>query len=154
MTDADLIALCCFEEANLEPDDGVAAVARVIKNRMALHYQSDGTVEGTVLAGNGVAFSWAAFSMFNHHYQRVANGRTAIEARAEHLRQIATGYPKAWHRAQVISQSVMAGSYSGHDYAKLTDQTVLYLNQKIAHAAWAVPDKLVTKIGNHSFFRA
>lgn len=154
MTDADLIALCAFEEANTQPDDGLAAVVRVIKNRMARRYQSDGTVMGTVLAGNGVAFSWAAFAMFNLHYQRVASGLPAIEARAAHLEQVAQAYPAPWARAQRISAAVMAGTYVGPLYPLITDEVVLYLNPAISHAAWATPDKLVCRIGQHSFFRA
>lgn len=154
MTDSDLIALCAFEEAIGEPDDGLAAVVRVIKNRIDRRYQSDGTVEGTVFAGNGVAFSWAAFAMFNRHYQRVASGRTAIEARAAHLEDVAAGYPAAWTRAKAISRRVMAGLYTGALYQLIDDSVVLYLNPDIAHAPWAIPSKEVCRIGRHTFFRA
>ena len=36
MTDEEILTLCAFEEANLEPDQGVAAVARVVLNRTKL----------------------------------------------------------------------------------------------------------------------
>jgi spore germination cell wall hydrolase CwlJ-like protein len=153
MNDAYLIALCAFEEANLEPDDGVAAVVQVIRNRMRLRYQSDGTPAGTVFAGNGVAFSWAAFAMFNHQYRRVASGRVEIEARAAHLVQVAEHYPARWARAQRIAAKVMVDGYHGPDFDKLTPDAVLYLNPDIAHAAWATPDKVVCRIGHHVFYR-
>jgi spore germination cell wall hydrolase CwlJ-like protein len=154
MTDQELIALCAFEEANLECDDGLAAVVRVIKNRMARKYQSDGTAQGTIYAGNGTAFSWAAFAMFNLHYQRVASGLPAIKARAVHLGQVATHYTAAWMRAEKIAGEVMAGTYSGALYQLLTDDTVLYLNPAIAQAPWASRDKVVCSIGHHTFYRA
>jgi N-acetylmuramoyl-L-alanine amidase len=42
-------ALTIWQEARGEPHEGRVAVAEVIRNRMARHYQSDGTVTGTVL---------------------------------------------------------------------------------------------------------
>ncbi|HZR87913.1 MAG TPA: cell wall hydrolase [Bradyrhizobium sp.] len=154
MDGLELAALCAFEEANLEPDDGVAGVLKVIQNRMRLRFQSDGTVEGTIFHGNGVAFSWAAFDWFNHRYQRVANGLTEIEARAAHLEQVAAGYPNAWARALRITRAMVARTYHGPDFDRLTDDTVLYLNPAIAHAPWATPDKQVWVIGHHVFYRA
>lgn len=154
MTDADLIALCAFEEANLEPDDGVAAVVRVILNRIAKRYQSDGTVPGTIFHGNGTAFSWAAFEMHAGHYGRVANGPDQIAARAAHLLTNAELYKSAWARAQRIAAEVQAGSYSGPLYDHLTDEVVLYLNPRLSHAPWATPDKQVCVIAHHAFFHA
>lgn len=154
MTDLELAALCGFEEANLEPDDGLAAVVQVILNRMRLRFQSDGTVEDTVFHGDGVAFSWAAFAMFLHQYKRVASGRPAIEARAAHLEQVAQGYPVAWGRALRIAKAVIDGRYIGADFARLTPDVVLYLNPGIAHAPWAIPQKLACQIGHHAFYRA
>lgn len=154
MTDADLLALCGFEEANLEPDDGVAAVIRVILNRLKLRYQSDGTVFGTVTHGNGVAFSWVGFAMLDGHYTRVANGPSQIVSRISMLLEQAQGYTKAWARALDIAGRVQAGTYEGPDYAHLTDDTVMYLNPAIASAAWASPAAFVTQIGHHSFYRA
>lgn len=153
MIDADLIDLCAYSEANLEPDDGLAAVVRVIKNRMTLHYQSDGTASGTIFHGNGTAFSWAAFAMVGGKYERVASGPEQIAARAETLLTSARGYKTAWARAGRISQAVMAGSYAGSDYNHLTDETVSYANLALVSPFWADPDKLVCRIGHHSFYR-
>lgn len=154
MTDADLIALCAFEEASIEPDDGLAAVVRVIKNRMVRLYQSDGSVPNTIFHGNGAAFSWAGFAMIGGRYRRVADGPVEIEARAERLLVAAKGFAKAWARAESIAAAVMAGTYTGPAYDGLTDDAVMYLNPAIAGAAWAKPEKLVCKIGRHEFFRA
>lgn len=157
MTDADLIALCAFREANLEPDDGVAAVVRVILNRMALRYQSDGTVQDTIFHGNGVAFSWAAFDMIGGHYTRVASGLPALLARAQTLLVMAQHYQEAWARTQRIASAVCAGTYAGTAYAAITPDTVLYLNpdpRLVPHPpAWMNPANLVTTIGRHSFYR-
>lgn len=154
MTDADLIALCAFQEANLESDDGVAAVVRVVMNRMRLKFQSDGTVAGTILHGDGTAFSWAAFEMVDGRYRRVADGPSQIEARAADLLAEAQGFHDAWARAGRIAGQVRAGLYVGAEFMRLTGDAVLYLNPAIAAAPWATPDKLVCRIGRHSFFRA
>jgi spore germination cell wall hydrolase CwlJ-like protein len=154
MTDADLIALCVFQEANLEPDDGLAAVARVVMNRMRLRFQSDGSVAGTVFHANGTAFSWAAFEMVEGRYSRVADGPVEIEARAADLLAKAQRFHDAWARAQRIASQVRAGLYAGVAFMQVTGDTVLYLNPAIADAPWAVADKFVCRIGHHSFFRA
>lgn len=154
MNDADLIALCAFQEANLEPEDGLAAVVRVLINRMRLRFQSDGTIAGTVFHGDGTAFSWAAFEMADGCYRRVASGPAEIEVRAAELLAKAQGFHDAWARAQRIAGQVGAGLYAGADFTRVTGDTVLYLNPAIADAAWASSDKFVCRIGRHSFFRA
>lgn len=154
MTDADLLTLCAYREASIEPDDGLAAVVRVVLNRMARKYQSDGTMAGTVFGGNGCAFSWAAFDFVNGRYQRVASGLDQIEARAEHLLTICERYPAAWGRAQRITGAVQDGSYrGGFSYGKLTPETVLYLNPQLSHTDWATPENFVVQIGRHAFYR-
>lgn len=154
MTDADLIALCAFEEANLEPDDGIAAVVRVILNRKADLFQSDGTIPGTIFHGNGAAFSWAGYEMRAGKYQRVASGMPALLARAEALLTKAKTYKAAWARVTRISGQVVAGSYVGPDFAKITPSVFMYLNPAISNAAWATPDKLVCVVGHHAFYRS
>lgn len=154
MTDADLIALCAFSEANLEPDDGLAAIVRVILNRMRRGFQSDGTVPGTIFHGNGTAFSWAAFEMDHGHYGRVANGPAEIAARATHLLAQAQVYKSAWARAQRIASAVQAGAYHGADYDRLTATAVMYANLALVKPPWADPAKLICRIGHHSFYSA
>jgi spore germination cell wall hydrolase CwlJ-like protein len=154
ITDADLLALCAFEEANLEPDDGLAAVVRVVGNRMARRFQSDGTVAGTVLHGDGAAFSWAGFAMQDGRYVRVASGAAQLAARAESLLAAARRFSAAWARAGRIAGQVTAGCYAGPAYAALTDEAVLYLNPALASAPWARADRWVCAIGRHVFYRA
>lgn len=152
MTDADAFALNAFEEANLEPDDGMAAVCRVVMNRTRDKYESDGTVQGTIFANN--QFSWTQFEMVDGRYTKVA--RTALDQqnRASVLLTLAQSYPTSWSRALTISGAVFAGEYSGPEYAAITDDTLLYVNLAISQPAWATEDRLVTKIGHHSFYRA
>ena len=152
MIDADAIALCAFEEANLEPDDGLAAVVRVILNRTALRYQSDGTIQGTIF--HPLAFSWAQFEMENGRYTKVAFNSQDIAARAAMLLQKARAYNKAWARCQDISERVVAGTYSGPLYDLLTPQTVLYDNLSLARPAWAIPANHICTIGHHDFYKA
>ena len=152
MTDLEILTLCAFQEANLEPDDGVAAIIRVIQNRMRRRFFSDGTVAGTVFAHN--QFSWAEWSMVDGKYTRVATGPDEVQARAEQLLTAAKGYEHAWERISSIVAQVLAGTYSGPDYAKLTDDTVLYDNLRLAKPAWAIAEKHVCAIAHHDFFRA
>lgn len=152
MDDATLLALCAFEEANLEPDDGVAAVARVVLNRTARRYQSPGTIAGTIFWPD--AFSWTQWEMEAGRYTRVAWTDAETQARALGLLVVAQHYAGAWARALRITAAVQAGTYAGADYAHLTDDTVLYLNPALARAPWATPAKLVCAIGRQDFYRA
>jgi len=152
ITDAEALALCAFQEANLEPDDGVAAVVRVILNRAALHYQSDGTIQGAVL--HPASFSWTQYEMVDGHYIKVAFNSADTAERAADLLSRAKAYNRAWARVTDIAQRVAAGDYAGADYDRVTPQTVLYVNPAISHPAWALADKLVCVIGHHWFYQA
>lgn len=152
MTDDEALALNAFQEANLEPNDGMAAVVRVVLNRMAMDYSSDGTIQGTVFRHE--QFSWTEFAMVDGKYTRVAFTPAEVQARAETLLTDAQKYSAAWGRATDIADRVQGGSYTGVLYDQLTDDTVLYLNPHISSQPWATPDKLVVKIGHHNFYRA
>lgn len=151
MLDSAALTLCAFSEANTEPDDGVAAVCKVILNRAARHYQSDGTIQGAIF--HPAAFSWTQYEMVVGHYTKVAYTSIEILARAEKLLAEARMYNKAWMRCSDISGHVVDGTYMGPDYSKITSDTVLYVNLAISHPVWALPEKLVANIGRHSFYR-
>lgn len=152
MNNIDAETLCAFEEAAGEPDDGVAAIVRVIRNRMALRYASDGTAAGTVFRHD--QFSWTSWAMRNGHYTEVAKTPEEVTARAQDLLQRDEAMRSAWARVADIGARVRAGTYSGADYDRLTDDVVLYLNPRLSRAVWATPDKHVCDIGRHSFYRA
>lgn len=152
MTDSDLLALCVLLEAGGEIDDGKAAIARVVRNRMALKFMSDGTVFGTILKYD--QFSWAWFDYVAGGYKRVA--WTVDEAEKIAERDLNRAAPQPLFHCRQIGDSVMAGTYHGPSYDQLTDQAVNYLNPRILHhlPAWASPDKLVCVIGHHNFYRS
>lgn len=154
MNDLDLLGLCVLQEAAGESDDGRAAVARVIKNRMALKYASDGTVAGTILKYD--QFSWLWFKYTGGHPHRIA--WAAEDAAKVAADKLAEAPPMILEQCLLIASDVMSGKYHGPLYDKLTDDVVLYLNpnpQLVPHLpAWASPDKLVCVIGHHEFFRA
>ena len=154
MDDLTALALNGFSEANLEPDDGLAAVCRVVLNRARLHYQSHGDIQSTIFWPN--AFSWTEFSMVGGKYEKVAFTPEEVQARAADLLERAKMYATAWARAVRIAGEVQAGAYHGPLYDKLTDDVVLYLNPLIVPhlPAWANPDKEVCRIGHHAFFAA
>jgi spore germination cell wall hydrolase CwlJ-like protein len=150
--DLTALALNGFQEANLEPDDGLAAVCQVVLNRAKLHYQSDGTIQGAIFWPN--AFSWTGWDMVNGKYTKVAFTPEEEQARAADLLARAEMYHDAWARALRIAGEVQAGTYNSAAFDKITPQTVLYLNPRIVPhlPAWADPSKLVTTIGRHEFF--
>ena len=152
MDDASLLTLCAFEEAAGEPDDGVAAVVRVVLNRVKRRYASDGDVAGTILAPD--QFSWTSWEMADGRYQRVCHSVDEVAQRAEALLAKAQCLPSQWARVRRITEEVAVGTYRGRDYDRLTDDTVLYLNRRLSHAAWATPARRVCDIGRHSFYRA
>lgn len=154
MDDRTLLALCAYCEANLEPDDGLAAIVRVVLNRTFEGYFSDGTINNTVF--RHAQFSWTEYAMVNGKYQRVCSTPESQQNRALTLLNQAQGYPHEWERALRIADEVMASTYQGATYDHLTSDTVLYYNPAIVHPApaWADPAKMVTQIGHHVFFRA
>lgn len=152
MDDLTALALNGFSEANLEPDDGFAAVCQVVLNRARLHYQSDGTIQGTILFPN--AFSWVAWDMVRGHYTKVAFTQEEEVARVADMLKRAELYSGPWHRALRIAGAVMVKTYIGSQFAKITPATVLYVNPEISHPAWALPQNEVCVIGHHAFYHA
>ncbi len=154
MDDLSLRSLCAMEEANLEPDDGVAAIDHVVNERIRLRYHSDGTPRGTIEAHD--QFSWVGWAMVGGHYTEVAKTFDEVQARVQHLLEVEQSYRAAWARAARIVSAVEAGTYHGPDFDALAavPGVVNYANLDLCAPAWATPDKFVRKIGHHSFYRA
>lgn len=164
MNDTDLLALNVYREAAGEPDEGRAAVARVVKNRMAAKFFSDGTIRGTVLRKD--QFSWAYFAFVDkvggtitpgkhvQVYSRIASTLPEAEAVAEDL--LKRVVPNVFRHCSEIAQSVMAGTYYSPLYAKLGNDAVSYLNPRILTRppTWATTARFVVSIGHHDFYRA
>ena len=148
-----LLALCVWTEARGEPDNGKAAVARVVLNRRRLRYSSDGSLVGTILAPDQFSAFWFGFQ--NGRYTRLAHTHTDAWGRANVLYTQAANDP-AFARCAEIADKVMAGTFEGPGYSDLTDDTVCYYNPMIVkpRPAWADPEKHVTDICRHAFFRA
>jgi spore germination cell wall hydrolase CwlJ-like protein len=152
MDDATLLALCVWDEAAGEMHEGKVAVAKVVYNRMALHYQSDGTVQGTVLAPNQFSGFW--FSMFNGRYVR--DCWTLPEALAKAARMLNEASQQAiWPDCQLAAEQASTGFQGGPEWQKLEAEpkTVLYANLAISNPAWAMPENKVATIGHHTFFK-
>lgn len=164
MDDKTLLALNVYEEAAGEPINGRAAIARVVKNRMAKKFFSDGTIQGTVLAPD--QFSWAWFGFVTkttgnitpgkhvQEYVRLAHNATEAQALAESL--LKRTIPKVLAACGDVAQQVIAGTYYDPLFAKLGNDAVSYLNPRILTKLpkWAIPEKLVVSIGHHDFYRA
>lgn len=152
MNDSDALALCAYQEAVGEQDDGVAAIVRVILNRTRLGYASDGTVQGTIF--RHAQFSWTEFAMVAGHYTRVCETPDQVADRAAQLLAQSQAQAAEWARVTRIVEAVQAKAYAGLFYDQLTDDAVLYLNPAVsAQQAWEVPANLVCRIGHHVFYR-
>lgn len=158
MNDDDLAATCIADEAANQPYEGKVSVGVVILNRMALKYQSDGTVTGTVL--KKFQFSGFWFDMINGKYTQTSFSPADAEAKAEKLFAKFSAQPiwndcqRAWTDACRWTNKEPLSFTPGPQFQKLNTNTVLYLNPKISSAAWATPDKLDAVIYDHSFYHA
>lgn len=151
MTDEDLFATMVFGEAAGEIHDGKVAVARVAHNRMARHYQSDGTVPGTILHPSAFSEFW--FNFVDGQYERVAHTLKDAHTLASYLLTQAQKSNVWANCVKAVADSDWASGYvGGPDFQKLTQDTVLYCNTSISSPAWANPANLVAVIGNHSFY--
>lgn len=164
MNDTELLALNVYREAAGEIDEGKAAVARIVKNRMAAKFFSDGTIRGTVLAKD--QFSWAYFAFVDkvagniapgkhiQVYSRIARTLPEAEAVAEDL--LKRVVPGVFRHCSEIAQAVMSGTYYTPLYAKLGNDAVSYLNPRILTKlpTWATTSRFVVRIGHHDFYRA
>lgn len=123
VTDEQWAVLTIYGEAAGEPYDGKLAVAKTIRNRMRLEYNSDGTVVGTVLAPK-------QFSMWNRTpWLWVAN---ADDTKIPTLECV-----NAWR------DSV--------DTEVLPDDVVLY-HAEYVDPYWASKVEFVKQIGRHLFY--
>ena len=152
MTDAELIGLTVWGEARGEPDDGRAAVARVILNREAAHFQSDGSLTGTIFHPEAFSEYWYTFAA--NKYRRVAWTLPEAQALANKL-YVQAAPTTSFRQCMEISASVVARTYGGGpEYQKLGTRAVQYDNLSVSKPSWATPDKLLAVIGQHSFFHA
>lgn len=149
-----LLALCVWDEARGEPNDGKAAVARVVKNRMLRRYCSDGTIVGTVLKKFQFSGFWFAFDAA-HHYHQIEFDFAGAEAEAEKLLVEAQADSVVFAICRNAADQVFAGNYHGPQYDQLTDDAVLYVNPAVVEKpVWATPEAFVCTIGHHDFYRA
>lgn len=153
-SDLDWLTLCVWSEAAGERADGQAAVARVVMNRTAAHYASDGTVRGTVLSPG--QFSGFYFDFQGGAYVRACHTVAEAAARAGCMLAQAKSRPLTWAALRRICDEVTRGVYApdGPGFAKVARDVVLYVNPKICHPVWARPADFVCAIGAHSFYRA
>jgi spore germination cell wall hydrolase CwlJ-like protein len=149
MTDLEAATLCAMREAANQPDEGVAAIVEVLKNRTALHYASDGTLQGTI--DRHAQFSWTENDFVNGRYQEVAFNPAEELARIQTLLAQSEEQAATWARCQAITEAVLAGTFSGPLFDKITPTTVLYYNPQIVAPYWAATASESVVIGQHRF---
>lgn len=150
MDDTTLMALCVWSEAAGESLLGKQAVAQVIMNRMRLKYESDGTVQGTVLYPNQFSGFWFAF--VNNKYVRVAWTHDDAMHRAEAMLARAQ-HQQIWDVCLDVANEALQGEMPVQ--APLL-QAVNYLNPAILPKlpAWASPDNELCAVDHHVFYKA
>ena len=120
----DLAALTIYLEARGESFAGKMAVAAVIRNRMAMKYQSDGTVKGTVLKRK-------QFQPWNR--------QQPFQVLANFNKRRMKDSLLAWRLVQ--------------DGRNVVDGAVLFFNPRIARTPrWAQVGQKVATIGGHEFY--
>jgi spore germination cell wall hydrolase CwlJ-like protein len=129
IADDTLVACTLWGEARGETPEGRIAVAEVIRNRMAQHYQSDGTVAGTLMKPH----------QFSCWSTRDPSRRLMVMLDTEDA--LVLDCFEAWERA-------LAGS-------NLVRGALLYANLAVTGGVppdWGIVHRVAT-IGNHSFYR-
>jgi hypothetical protein len=155
MTDDDLFALCIEQEAGNQPHEGRVAVARVIHNRIAQLYESDGTVAGTILKYD--QFSWAYFSMVGGQYLRQASTSQEAANRANALLSEAQASPVWADCQQAVTDGAIGSDFAWGPQGLLLNaepRALLYVDLAISQPAWAIPETYICKVFAHSFYKA
>ncbi len=120
----DLAALTIYLEARGESFAGKMAVAAVIRNRMAMKYQSDGTVKGTVLKRK-------QFQPWNRQQPH----------------QVLANFNKRRMKDSLLAWRLV------QDGRKVVEGAVLFYNPRIARTPrWAQVGQKVATIGGHEFY--
>lgn len=123
-TPEDLAALTIYLEARGESFAGKMAVAAVIRNRMKLKYQSDGTVKGTVLKRK-------QFQPWNRQQPH----------------QVLVNFNKRRMQDSLLAWRLV------QDGRNVVDGAVLFYNPRIARTPlWAKVGHRVATIGGHEFY--
>jgi hypothetical protein len=151
-----LLAVCIADEAANQPHEGKVAVGRVVMNRTRLKYESDGTVEGTVLRHMQFSGFWCDFE--DGRYAVVAHTPSEAMARARAKLARYSSAPKLWRDCLLAADQAMGAApfAGGPEYAKITPLTVSYYAPSAVPIppVWATPDKLDAVIAAHHFFHA
>lgn len=126
LSDDELAALTIYLEARGESFAGKLAVAAVIRNRMQLKYQSDGTVRGTVLRRR-------QFQPWNRRTPE----------------QVPFDLDKARLRDSLLAWRLV------QDGRNIVDGAVLFYNPNLVQTPdWATKTSKVAAIGRHEFYVA
>ncbi|MFZ3194107.1 MAG: cell wall hydrolase [Moraxellaceae bacterium] len=154
------LALCVYDEARGEPFEGQVAVARVVLNRTAKRYASDGTIRGTVLSPNqfsGFYFDSILQAGGKWKYVKVANSVAGADVRARQKFAKALG-TKAYNTALQAARDALSlqGAMNLGKYTDRLSEALHYLNPRVLTSlpSWANKGAFIKSIGQHDFYRA
>lgn len=166
--DADWLAICLYTEASGESDDGKAAVAQVIKNRMANRFRENklnpawnGQIKQYVLAYAAFSYFWSSNGRTRDIVARsgdVENPNGAHWRRAEQrgLRRMSEVKDSAiYKKCKLIAQQVLAGTYNGQanfQSVRANRGCNWYVNLRHARPAWLNNLRRLVAVGNHTFY--
>ncbi len=133
ITDSAIGYMAVWAEAEGEPYEGKCAVAEVIRRRAHRHYNSDGTIAGTIARRY-------QFSFLNDDAQDNLRLIKALQLDSDD--SIVLDCIRAWNAVGQIG------------YSEIVPGAVLYFNPHTAPApAWAIGANFVKTVGNHAFYR-
>jgi spore germination cell wall hydrolase CwlJ-like protein len=129
ITDDEIATITIWTEAQGEQFIGKVAVGEVIRERMRRRYASDGTVAGTV----------ARRYQFSAWNDDVNDNLLLIRA-----------LKLNWDDPMAVECHT---AWTTSEHTHYTLGAVLYCNLDVAQPDWAKPEKLLAKIGHHSFYK-
>jgi hypothetical protein len=154
MDDRTLLAVAIADEAGNQPHEGKVAVGKVIMNRTALKFRSDGTIPGTILAHMQFSGFWCDF--VDGHYTVFAHSPADAMARATAKLVRYSDQPQLWADCLLAADQAMGHIVppgAGPQFMKLTDKTVnYYAPDACSRPEWATPDNLDAVIFAHHFY--
>ncbi len=151
--DIEWIATAMMDEARGEGEDGMAAVAAVIMNRVAAKF-TQGTKDASWgTTPKGIILAKSQFSGFNtagkKPAQREAKGKLLFA-------KYSSGKNKSlFERAKIIAEQVQSNTYKGgkvYTFVRGQPGTLWFFNPSLARPPWAKSYKFAGTIRNHAYY--
>lgn len=166
----DWLAICIYTEAAGESDEGKAAVAQIVKNRMQNNFKENALnpswsgIKQFVLAYAAYSYFWSSNGLTRDiratkgSDARNANGAWWKQAEQRGLKKMqqVKNSPQ-FAKCREIGQKVMQGTFAGSNNYQLLRSNARtcnwYANLSTVRPSWANKLSKVSTIGHHTFFK-